>query len=117
MATKSAPTKSQAVRDYIAEHRSAMPKEIGDALRDQGVDVSRQMISNIKQQMKRKRPGRKPRRGAAKAAGRRRGRKPAAGAGKLEISMLDLLAAKDLAAQLGGVDAAKRAVDVLKKLS
>jgi hypothetical protein len=122
MATISAPSKSQAVRDYVTEHPDAMPRAIKAALKEQyGLDVARQMISNIKQQLKTKtRGGRKTkaRRGRPAGVGRRGGRRPAAARGSdADISMSDLLAAKELAERLGGIDAAKRAVDVLKKLS
>lgn len=40
--------KSQAVREYLKEHRKAGPKEIVDALKAQGIEVTPTLVSNIK---------------------------------------------------------------------
>ena len=42
--------KSEAVRRYAAEHPSAMPREIAVALKQEGLDVSAQFVSQIKYQ-------------------------------------------------------------------
>jgi len=47
--------KSAAVRDYLREHKKAMPKEIVAALKEKGIDVSPNMVSIIKAQSKVKR--------------------------------------------------------------
>jgi len=40
--------KSQAVRDYLKEHKKAGPKEIVDALKAQGIEVTATLVSSIK---------------------------------------------------------------------
>jgi hypothetical protein len=108
-------SKSQAVRDYLAQHRNAMPKEIGPAIKAaHGIDVSPQFISMIKSKFRKapKRRGRK-RRTESFATTRRRGR-PSNGA---RFSIDDLLSAKKLAQQVGGVDRAQQLIQALVRLA
>ena len=44
--------KSLAVRDYLALHPKATPKDVSAALKDQGLDVSPNYVSIVKFQMK-----------------------------------------------------------------
>jgi len=113
MAKKSKVNKSQAVRDYAAEHPDAKPAEISAALAEMGIQVSPQAVSTIKYQAAKKT-------GAPKRRGRPR--KAAKGAAAPARSngrsgdLSDLLAAKALADQVGGVEQAKKLLDTLAKL-
>lgn len=40
--------KSQAIRDYQAQHKGAGPTEVSEALKAQGIDVSPAFVSNVK---------------------------------------------------------------------
>jgi hypothetical protein len=107
-------SKSQAVRDYLAQHPNAMPKEIGPAIKTaHGIEVSPQMISMIKSKFRKgpKRRGRKRR--TESVAMTRRGR-PSNGA---RFSIDDLVSAKKLAQQVGGVDRAQQLIQALVRLA
>src|SRR5690348_2537678 len=43
--------KSSAVRAYLSKNRKAMPKQVVAALKDQGIDVSPNLVSIIKAQV------------------------------------------------------------------
>jgi hypothetical protein len=45
-------SKSAAIRDYMAAHKGAMPKEIVAALKEQGIDVSPNLVSILRAKMK-----------------------------------------------------------------
>ena len=47
--------KSAAVREYLKEHKGAMPKEVVAALKEQGLDVAPSMVSIIRAKSKVKR--------------------------------------------------------------
>ena len=105
-------SKSQAVRDYLAEHPRAMPKEIAPAVKSaHGLDVSPQMISMIKSKFGKK--GR-PRRRKAGAAG---GAAASRGANSSRFTIEDLVTAKKLAQQIGGIPRAQEALAALARLS
>jgi len=55
--------KSAAIRDYLGAHRDAKPKEVVAALKEQGIDVSPNVVSIVKAKLKVK----SARRGAKKA--------------------------------------------------
>jgi hypothetical protein len=76
--------KSAAIRDYLSSHRDAKPKEVVAALKEQGIDVSPNVVSIVKAKTK------------IKAA--RRGAKRAAAAHEA--------GAADRTKQAGGLDAA-----------
>ncbi len=44
--------KTAAIKEYMAAHKSAMPKEIVAALKEQGVEVSPNLVSIIRAKMK-----------------------------------------------------------------
>jgi hypothetical protein len=48
MSKKAAVNKSQAVRNYLSDHPQAMPKEVQAALAEQGINVSRVLVSTVK---------------------------------------------------------------------
>ena len=97
--------KSKAIRDYKEKHGDVGPKAIAEGLASDGIKVTPQFVStvlsNAKRKSGKKRRGRPPARRAA-----------AAGNG----SLAQLLQAKRLAEQMGGVNAARQALDVLARL-
>lgn len=93
--------KSQAIRDYLAGHPNAMPKDIQAGLAAEGVKVSSALISAVKY-------GGKSAKGRRKAA---RGR-----AARTSITADELIHAKGLADRMGGVDRAKAVLEALAKL-
>ena len=101
-------SKSQAVRNYLKEHRRALPVAVSVALKAQGVDVDPKYVSNIKFQM-----GIKKRRRKAAASEPAAAEKPVA---KDAISLSALLEAKKLVAKLGSTEAAKKAILALAQL-
>ena len=102
--------KSQAIRNYLATNPKAAANEITAALAKQGIKVSPGLASNVKYTSG---PKRKKKAGKKTVVKRRRpGKRSAA-----ELSADDLLAAKQLADQLGGIQEARRALDMLEKLA
>jgi hypothetical protein len=116
---KNGTTKSASIRAYREAHPTATPKEIEAGLGAEGLTVSRQFISNILSNDKKKR--RKRGRPAGKV-GRPKGKvgRPAGKVGRPamsdSVSLSALVTAKKLADQLGGVDNAKGLLDALVKL-
>jgi len=108
-------SKSQAVRDYLAEHPTAMPKEIAPAVKSaHGLDISPQMISMIKSKL------------GKKGARRRRkispqGSPPAAATSRknnaARFTVEDLITAKKLAQTMGGIPRAQEALAALARLN
>ena len=98
--------KSLAIRDYKAANPTASPKEIAGALAKTGVAVTPQFVSTVLSNARKKggkvgKRGRKPGRPAAAELG-----------GNVE----QLIKAKKLVDQLGGVEAARAAVNALAKI-
>ncbi|NLF68648.1 MAG: hypothetical protein GX575_06270 [Candidatus Anammoximicrobium sp.] len=104
-------TKAQAVRNYLKANPQAGPTEIAAALKDQGMEMTTNYVSNIKFQMGITKNRKKPPAAAPKSVA---AQQPAAGD---QISLAALLEAKKLTEKLGGVDAAKRAILALAQLS
>src|SRR5437764_6200419 len=90
---------SQAIRDYLAKNPSAMPKDIQAALAAKGIKVGYSLISQIKYKA--------ARRGTRKAPSSNR-RKP--GRPSTAVSFELLVAAKQIADRMGGVERAKEAL-------
>ena len=96
--------KAQAIRDqFMAQGRSARPKDVIAALKAMGITVSSAQVSNIKTSLSKKKRTR-----LAAANGH---------AANGEISLTALLEAKKLADQLGGLAVVKQAVDALSRLA
>jgi hypothetical protein len=105
-------SKSQAVRYYLAEHPTAMPKEIAPAVKAaHGLDVSPQMISMIKSKLGKKGRGRRRKSSAAPPATASRG------ANSARFTIEDLITAKKLAQTMGGIPRAQEALAALVRLS
>jgi hypothetical protein len=96
-------SKSQAIRDYVAANPDQGPKAVAEALNAAGVNVTAAFVSTVKSTDKRK-------------TGKKRGRPGRKPGGGDTVSMELLLKAKRLADQLGGIAAAKRAIDAYAKL-
>lgn len=102
--------KSKAVRDYVKGHRKAKPRQIVAALKEQGIEVSANYVSNIKSTAKRKkRKGGRVKAAAAVANG-------ATGRDYLAVVKL-LQAAQAFTQQAGGVKQAKQALDAAKLMA
>jgi hypothetical protein len=92
--------KSQAIRDYVKQHADAGPTEIANALNArEGWKISAAYVSTIKNKMKTTRSA--------------RGRSAAGG----QLDAKALLQAKELTKQVGGIDNARAALDLLAKIS
>jgi hypothetical protein len=96
---------SQAIRDYLAKHPSAMPKDIQAALAAKGVNVGYSLISQIKYKAGR-RGGHKTRSSNSRKLGRP----------STAVSFELLVAAKEIADQMGGIERAKEALAMLERL-
>ncbi len=95
-------TKSASIRNYKSDHPTAKPKEIAEALSKAGEKVTPAFVSTVLSNDKRR--GKK----------RRGGRKPDRAAGMSGFE--NLVQAKRLADQMGGVTKAKAALDALAKI-
>lgn len=100
--------KSSAIRKYKSENPDAGPKIIAEALNKEGLKVTAGFVSTVLSNDK-KRSGQGGRRG------RRRGRPAASGRGG-DVAVAQLIQAKKLADQMGGVEQARQALDALAKL-
>lgn len=108
--------KSAAVREYLAANPDAGPNAIREALKAKGILISTSLASVIKYggNKKKRKPGRP--KGSRNAVRGRVGRPPGArSAGGLDIGAL--VEAKKLAERMGGIDAARAALDLLAKLA
>ncbi|MBW3596838.1 MAG: hypothetical protein KY475_06125 [Planctomycetes bacterium] len=92
--------KSQAIRDYLKDHKKAKATEVVAALSEKGIDVSTAMVYNVR---------------ARRSMGKRR-RKAEAGGEEIGPSITHLLAAKKFVEQTGGVKQAQDALAALAKL-
>lgn len=132
MAKKSSgPNKSQAIRDYYSANPDAKPRQVVDALKEQGVEVSAQFVSTIRSKQlsapEKKsgrgvgRPKKTARKSVGRPSGRRVGRPPAAAetskAGLANVSAADLFKAKEMVNELGGLANARATLDALDQLN
>jgi hypothetical protein len=117
--------KSQAVHDYLTEHPDATASTILPALAERGIDVSVALVGQIKQRMKKSGESGSGESRAKKKAVKKKvvGRKamakkttatssPAAKA----LTADDLMEAKKLVDELGGIDQAREALKYLEEL-
>ncbi|MBW8885433.1 MAG: hypothetical protein JF612_11830 [Planctomycetia bacterium] len=98
--------KTQAVRDYLAEHPEANPKAVVEGLKAEGMKVKITLVNGIKYNKSRK-PGRR-RAPVAHAAARR--------TSSTRVSIDQLLEVKRFADSLGGADQLRHALDTLEQL-
>ena len=99
------PNKSAAIREYLHDHPNAKPKEITEVLNAKGIKVNTGFVSTIK-----------TKHNAKKSGGAKVKRGAAARNGHADVSIDDLLLAKQFATKIGGVERAKKAFDALAKL-
>ena len=93
-------SKAQAIRDELAaQGPKARPKDVIAVLESKGISVSSAQVSNIKATLRNHKAGRKSR-GVNGA-----------------LSLESLVEAKKLADRLGGVEAARYAIEALAKLT
>jgi hypothetical protein len=98
--SKKGASKSAAIRDYKSAHPDAKPKEIAENLNQAGFKITPQYVSTILSNARGK-------------SGQRRRRRGGIGA---TSSIAPLLAAKKLVVELGGVEAAQKALAEYGKL-
>jgi hypothetical protein len=124
--TASGVNKSQAVRDYLAQNPSATPNQIVAALKEQGIEISVGLASNVKYTSG-KRRGKVRRRkvslggllggGGATDTGSMGGMNgPRRGRPSLALSTDDLLATKQLINKVGSAEKIRKALDLLEQL-
>jgi hypothetical protein len=104
---RSGKSRSQHVREYLSGKPDATPKEIVAALAARGVKLSVGLASNVKYTSG---PGAKR---GKRTVRKRKPRKAAASSG---VTIQELVEAKKLADSLGGIDAARSALDALATL-
>ena len=105
-------TKTAAIIAALQAHPDKMPKEIAEILQAQGLDVTPQMVSTTKFNMKAK----KDQPAAPKAAPKKAPAAPAATKAADAVSLDSLKKAKELVTQLGGIKQAKAAIAALAEL-
>ena len=119
-------SKTEAIRAALKKDPGVMPKALAEKLTAMGFEVKPQHVSTIKNVLKREAEGKLP------APRGRRGRRPAAErlaspptaspavaspAPPEDISFESLRKAKELSAELGGIEKAKEALDALVQLT
>ena len=106
--------KAQAIRDYLEEHPEATASIVIPALAQEGITVSSALVSNTRSRLKKAGTAKKSstKKNAASAATTVASSRAAGSA----LSADDLFEAKKLADQLGGIDEARGALDVLERL-
>jgi hypothetical protein len=93
--------KSQAIRDYLDVNPDATPSVIQQDLLRDGVKVGYSLISQVKYKA---------------AAGRKATRRGAGRGRPANISMDELVSAKQIADRMGGLERAKQALTMLSRL-
>ena len=94
---------SQLVRDYKSQHKRSKPKDIAAALSAEGKKISAQYVSTVLSNWRRKK-------------GRKAKRAPASSNNGTGLDVAQLVKAKKLVGQLGGVEQAKKVIDALAKI-
>ena len=105
---KAAVSKSQLIREYLADHADAQNKDVAVALQKHG--VKSQDVANLKTRMKTKGTRKKKKKKSTKTQPRR---KPATST----VGLPAVEAAADLIAAVGGVDAAQQALSAATKIA
>jgi hypothetical protein len=112
MAKKSV-NKSQAVRDYLAAHPEAMPKDVRAALAKEGLEVSRVLVSTVKNKVNKKAATKKTAPVAATPAV-----PPAAGTptNGVTITLEQVKKVAHMLNRLGGIQCVTEVLEVIKEL-
>ena len=133
MAKAKSINKSQAVRDYLSTQPDAMPKDVMAALAKDGIDVSRILVSTVKNKLKNGSAGQKAaakraakKRVAKKRSARKRAvvaaspaaptvvEKPATNSGTITLDQIKMVAQTIYA--LGGYERVTEVLEVIKEL-
>lgn len=114
-----ASNKSEAIRRYLQQHPGARTKDVVEALNAGGYSVTSTHVSNVKASLAKRNRGSSP-----APAGARRGRPPrgihagdaghAVRDGHTGLTLDKLMLAKKLTSMLGGIPAARQAIDLLE---
>jgi uncharacterized protein YneF (UPF0154 family) len=104
---------SDAIRDFITANPSATRPEIRDTLQAQGVPVSNSLVNAVFMRVK-KGGGKSAKRGPGRPAAAVRAAAPASSGGNM--SAVELINAKQLVDQLGGIDKVRDALALLEQL-
>jgi hypothetical protein len=112
VAKSSGPNKSEKIREYYRNHRRVKPSQVVAALAAEGITVSAAQVSSVRHTMKK---GRGRKRAMVAAAAPRR-RKKSAGGGRASAGIERLIEVKKLADAVGGIDEARRYLDMLEQL-
>ena len=111
--------KSQEIRDFYAANPDAKPAQVVEALAEKGIVVDAQFVSTVKSNAKKAGAG-KSRKASRKASSPRktatRAARPKKAAASGEVSLQSLLKAKELVAEMGGVEDARNALAMLEQL-
>lgn len=110
---------SDVIRDYMDKNPSATRPEIRDALKAQGVKASGSLISAVyyKYRSAKGQPVVAASRGGARRKAKAYGRRPATSQAGSELSASELISAKGMVDQLGGINKVREALDLLEQLS
>ena len=106
---KSVVSGSESIRQFLAKHPGAMPGEIEEGLKAEGISVSRGLISNVKYG------------GGSKKSKKKRGRRAvlhvaARKAPAVGVTIEQLLEVKRTADSLGSAEQLRRALETLEQL-
>ena len=104
---------SDAIRDFIAANPSASRPEIRNTLQAQGVAVSNSLVNAVFMKVK-KGGGKSAKRGPGRPKAAPRAAAPASSGGNM--SAAELINAKQLVDQLGGIDKVRDALALLEQL-
>ncbi len=104
---KGEPSKTDAIRAALEATPNTSPKDLAEQLTSQGTKVSAVYVSTIKSSLKKR--GQLPSGKAARSTARNNGRSD-------QIPVESLVEAKRSVEKAGGVDEARKALDVLSKL-
>tara|TARA_R110002072_G_scaffold927_1_gene7374 strand:- start:23665 stop:24252 length:588 start_codon:yes stop_codon:yes gene_type:complete len=104
---------SDAIRDFITANPSATRPEIRDTLQAQGVPVSNSLVNAVFMRVK-KGGGKSAKRGPGRPKAAVRAAAPASSGGNM--SAVELINAKQLVDQLGGIDKVRDALALLEQL-
>jgi arginine repressor len=108
-ARNSEENKSQAIREALARNPKILPKDLVEELKSQGIEVTPAYVSNIKTSLKKGKKKRATARKGARASSN-------SGAAPTKVDVSDLVKAKSLADQVGGLEKAQELLTALKKL-
>jgi hypothetical protein len=113
MAKKSV-NKSQAVRDYLSAHPDAMPKDVRTALAKEGIEVSRVLVSTVKNKASKKVGTKQTAPVAAAPAAPPAVEKPTTNGGTITLEQVKKVARTIV--MLGGLQRVTEVLEVIKAL-